>query len=745
MTAGEGGRVPRYGLWLLGLAAVALAIRMPGVFGQGWPFCFYDDETANIARALRFGALGSLDPQWYNKPTLGYYLWFLLFGGYFAIGRVAGWWSDPREFGILYFEDISPFLGIGRVSAVLFGVATVLVTARLGRRLSGRQDVGLASAMALTVMTAHVGSSQQVKLDVMAAFFTTWMALGMVEVLNRGRQRDYFWTGFAGGLGMATKYYAAPLLAGMLFVHCFRPRPERPGRRIYWLAPVGFGFFAFLLGFFAGSPYCFLSRKWWNDWFLPQFRFIFDRVDLGFLQAAGEGVRVPSLVEPERHPVFLSMKVLLYRLTTEQGIGPVLSVAAVAGFLALLWQRKARTVFAPLLCLLCIYVFSLASRQFPELRHLNSLYPLIAVIIAFGLLPLLDPLVRSIRIRLALLSLLFLAPIPGLPMAASINLNRERLQSDPRVPAYDWICENLPAGATVISDHDSIPIRASRERCEWAIATSIREAKLLRERAARAERGEIGQSASHLKGLASHYDDKRVEWEMRLKAAVRFPEGRFDTLPFEHDWYAEKLIMRRHAAAGFNPIPCRSPWGHYMVDIIIEAEADGLGLPAERAERRFIEMLIRDYREEARREVLRIAAGKGEIPDEEAVEREAGAMIGRIVETFDLKPGGSPALVELWRRPTPVSRPWLARSQREGGGTAYKTPEFLVTVESLYDRFDTPHKRANFPDWHAFYNDLRAHYRAVEFGTGSRDLRQVVRIYDLRERLGPGSHVLRIP
>ena len=136
-------------LALLGILALAAALRVWGCLGQGLPHSYYPDERNNVERVLRFGAEKTLDPNgWFNKPALGYYVILVEYGGYYAVGRACGWWDNPHEFGVSYFENQGPFLLIGRLSTALFGVLTVLLVYRMARKV-GDEHTGLMAALVM--------------------------------------------------------------------------------------------------------------------------------------------------------------------------------------------------------------------------------------------------------------------------------------------------------------------------------------------------------------------------------------------------------------------------------------------------------------------------------------------------------------------------------------------------------------------------------------------------------------------
>ena len=79
-------------LLVLAVAAILLGF---AVVGEGYPRSFYADERVNVQRALYFGAVGSANPGYFNKPALTYYVNFAAYGAVYAVGRVAGTFSGP--------------------------------------------------------------------------------------------------------------------------------------------------------------------------------------------------------------------------------------------------------------------------------------------------------------------------------------------------------------------------------------------------------------------------------------------------------------------------------------------------------------------------------------------------------------------------------------------------------------------------------------------------------------------------
>ena len=93
---------------------------------------------------------------------------------------------------------------LGRVVGMLFDLATIALTYRIGAALYDRR-IGLLAAAFLAVTVMHI---QQAHFFVVDSYLVTFVALTfwfVVQVARRGRRRDYVWAGLSLGLAMATK------------------------------------------------------------------------------------------------------------------------------------------------------------------------------------------------------------------------------------------------------------------------------------------------------------------------------------------------------------------------------------------------------------------------------------------------------------------------------------------------------------------------------------------------------------
>jgi 4-amino-4-deoxy-L-arabinose transferase-like glycosyltransferase len=464
------GKPWRRALWLIML--LALLIRLAGVFGQGFPESFYPDETNAIQRSLQFGAERTADPGWFNKPALAYYLWFAAYGAFYGSCRLLGMFSSPEEFGIWAFNRVAPFLVLGRLLSTLFGLGTIWLTYLLGKRLRDR-TLGLVAAFALTLTYAHVTTGQWVKEDVPEGFFHTAATVLLVSAVTKARVKDSAWSGWLGGLAMATKYQAVALLVPAVFAHLFPATGS--ARRMRWrVALLALFGFAFIVGFFVGSPYNFLRRDFYTGHVLPAIRRASQLLSFG-------AIGLPQA----RRTVFVDsgnlgfqdvMEGLFLSLWEPEGLGAAFfCLAAVGGLIALL-RRRRLDVFMLVAILGQAVVFAVGNRQVTGARHLVVLYPLLAIWIADAVLfgvRLVAPRLRMLAAAAAGCALVLAAtllPVAG-PSGGRMLAQRsiEVFRGDTRLTALRWVEAHLPEGASILNDHEILPLRINEARAQWAI------------------------------------------------------------------------------------------------------------------------------------------------------------------------------------------------------------------------------------------------------------------------------------
>ena len=171
------------------VVAIGAALR---VYGLRWGlphslhwYSYHPDEFLTVGAAFFSIYLGrSLNPRFYNYPSLFLYLCALAIGVAFGYGAVA---------------NLTNVYLAARVVTVIMGTAAVAATYWAGKTLANAQ-VGLVAASILCVAPIHVQHSHFATVDVPSTLFVA-LALGYAGlVVRRGSVRDYALGGAMAGL-----------------------------------------------------------------------------------------------------------------------------------------------------------------------------------------------------------------------------------------------------------------------------------------------------------------------------------------------------------------------------------------------------------------------------------------------------------------------------------------------------------------------------------------------------------------
>lgn len=102
-----------------------------------------------------------------------------------------------------------------------------------------------------------------------------------------------------------------------------------------------------------------------------------------------------------------------------------------------------------------------------------------------------------------------------------------------------------------------------------------------------------------------------------------------------------------------------------------------------------------------------------------------------LIEPSDVSP------IERYRLlPADIAERGFDAEARSGHPVLEQPAQFLVTRKESYSNYERPHRRKWWPEWAAFYDDLKDHYNCWEFpDTWTTQGLGTVRIYDLRERV----------
>jgi len=450
--------------YLSAIVCTAFIVRFIGVF-HDLPYSYFPDELHFISRAAGFGS-GDLNPHWFHKPAFFMYLLFFEYGLYFVIGKIIGIFGSLNDFIVYFFQSKGPFLLMGRLTVALFGTGTVLVTYLIGRDSFNRRT-GLLAALFLSLVAGHVVSSQVIKADVPTTFFTMLSFYFIARIYDSGRMKDYVLAGVFAGLGMATKYYSIALVPTILLAHIFYLRKSHLpimqnliNKSSLAIVPV------FFITFFIASPYNVIDPLGFEQTFVNP---LLNVLDVGgesseeFLRAIG--VDVQTLI------YLRSIRYYFTVLISPDSMGKI-GIVAILGLIVLLIRMSPRNLIILSFPVLFILIANKTNPFYSESRHMNPIYPFMALFAAYFI----DALSarfqnkRTAGWTVAALSVFTLA----LPAYQVVAHDYVMTRPDTRTMATEWVEASIPAGSRILIDENSVNISPDRNYFETLRARAMK-------------------------------------------------------------------------------------------------------------------------------------------------------------------------------------------------------------------------------------------------------------------------------
>jgi hypothetical protein len=424
-------------LLLAVVIALGVTLRIVGL-QYGLPAVYNPDEVAIMNRALAF-ATGNLNPHNFVYPTLYFYVLFAWEGLAFVAGRVSGIFDSTAAFERSFFADPTYIYTAGRLFTTFCGVATIVATYALARRVAGRTAAVTAAAL-LAVAPLAVRDAHYVKHDVPVTLLIVLTHIAILRV--NGAPRAWFVAGGLAGLAVSTHYYAVLLTAPFLAVLAVDARHGRTGNAVRGLAVAAMGGFVAVL---ITSPFLFADPAATLADMRANRQIVMDRATdtlglFGSLTFYGSW---------------------LFRDASGAGAF-LLAVAGVPVALAC-GSRNASIVLAfPVAFLLFI------ANTFPASRYLNPILPFVAILGGLAISWLVP---RGGVLRLAGATVAVLAI--GEASLASARTDRFFRQADTRTQALDWLEQQVPAGTTILVEPYSVPLRMSRDALAEALTAHL--------------------------------------------------------------------------------------------------------------------------------------------------------------------------------------------------------------------------------------------------------------------------------
>ncbi len=351
----------------------------------------------------------------------------------------------------------------GRVVSALFDSGTILLTGWLALRLTPDTAPGRPTAwnMALVAAALVAFTPFQLQLshfytvDSLLLFFVVLTVLAAVALVDT--DKPLLWACVAGvgyGLGMATKFSAAPLavpIAVAVLVRWYRRDFFSALATALMIAIIT------IVLFIVTQPYFLLD--------FPNY----------VQQVAEQGSLARGTFDLPYVRQFAGTTPYLYELQNmvEWGLGLFLGLAACAGLLWLLWHMWRRTAGLWLIVLAWVLVYGLIVGDFyvKFMRYMLPLYPFMTLMATALLLAsvrsaqLLTWPVRWLKRGVSLVASLALALVLGGTIFQGLALLNVYSQPNTRVQASQWMYRHIPAGSVITYEQwdDPLPVAVGNQ------------------------------------------------------------------------------------------------------------------------------------------------------------------------------------------------------------------------------------------------------------------------------------------
>ena len=341
------------------LLLASLLIRLWGV-KQGLPYSYNSDEATHfVPRAVGFLSQ-DLNPHYFLNPPAYSYLLYIVF---------ELWFGSADAIRSAFTSDPTSVFVVARVVAAVLGTVAVWLTYLAGKRLFDRA-VGLLAGAVMAFAFLPVFYSHLALNDVPTLAPVALSLYGVAGVLRFGRRRDYAIAGIGIGLAAATKYTGGITLVCLLAA-ALCDGLDGSGRSAARRCALALGLA--LLAFVAANPYAALDP---NEFF------------------SGVSQQASQTAGPFKLGSNPGSGIEYYLWTFTWGLGWVPTLATLGGAALLLVRRRLALALVLLPAPLAFIVFMGNQQRFFG-RWLMPIFPIVALLGAYGAVELARALSRS--------------------------------------------------------------------------------------------------------------------------------------------------------------------------------------------------------------------------------------------------------------------------------------------------------------------------------------------------------------
>ncbi len=424
-------------LFIIGSAAV---LRLYGVH-FGLPYTYQQDEPT-IVRVAMHVASGSLNPDFFNYPSLYIYFTVVLLGGVFLVGKIMGIFAGLGAFEAAYWCDPTLIYITLRIFVALIGTLVVYFSFRLGKKAFSKW-IGLAAALFMACSFLHIRVSHFAIMDVPMGLLLLISFIFVLDIYWKGSHRAYILSGLFSGLATSTKYNGSLIVICILIAHLFYLiESGRLSVRTFFGLPIWKSALAFLCAFALTSPFAVIDFSS----FVKDFMFEVNHMQTGHPGFMVEQTGYSGWAYHLRYSLFY-------------GVGPfVLGVFFISLARAVIKRHKKNIL---IYAFPVIYIATIGFWNVTWDRYLVPTLPFIC----YGAAESLGWITNKMRTgaQKVALAVILIVPAVFLPLSWAVRFDSLLQSTDTRTEAAEWIRKNVAPNTFVAVDAHGLQLKMSTQ------------------------------------------------------------------------------------------------------------------------------------------------------------------------------------------------------------------------------------------------------------------------------------------
>jgi hypothetical protein len=407
----------------LGLCLLAAAwFRVPRI-SEGLPFFYREDEAHHFNRLVNMVQSGDLNPHYFHKPSLHFYLRIPVLAASFIQSVRKGQirsvkeivTHDPYGVGGYAFSASHPGLVKGnRAFSVLLSICFAAFAFFITKEVTESPAASGIAALLAAVSPALIEDSAVIGVDVVMGFFclaTTYFSIRLIKNYSFGL---LVLSALCAGLAVSSKYNALPIVAAPLLAALFAKRLDAPALVTALVVPA--------VGFILGTPFLLTSLPVFLD------QLAYEVWHYGV--AAHEGHNA----EPG-----LPQAMFYLRWLNNDGLGPIATAFGTVGIITL-FSRKLREHLV-LLSFPLLFALLMISQRTNFTRNMLVIVPYLCITAALTIFTICELLNLGAKTR-AVIYALFVILSAWLPTERALEARASVGSRDSRLLAVSWLHQN---------------------------------------------------------------------------------------------------------------------------------------------------------------------------------------------------------------------------------------------------------------------------------------------------------------